>query len=65
MSNNTVCDFNCQRKKNVTELKTLYNNELSNYINFGRSATVAVLIFVCVLPIIIGTAIREKENAQS
>mgnify|MGYP001257519054 CR=1 FL=1 len=48
---------------NLLAVKML--DEFSKYRNFGRSATVAVLIFVCVLPIIIGTAIREKENAQS
>ena len=40
-------------------------DEFSKYRNFGRSATVAVLIFVCVLPIIVGTALRERENTQS
>ena len=48
---------------NLLAVKML--DEFSKYRNFGRSATVAVLIFVCVLPIIIGTAIREKENATS
>ena len=48
---------------NLLAVKML--DEFSKYRNFGRSATVAVLIFVCVLPIIIGTAIREKENTQS
>jgi hypothetical protein len=40
-------------------------DEFSKYRNLGRSATVAVLIFVCVLPIIVGTALRERENTQS
>ncbi len=48
---------------NLLAVKML--DEFSKYRNFGRSATVEVLIFVCVLPIIIGTAIREKENTQS
>ena len=48
---------------NLLAVKML--DEFSKYRNFGRSATVAVLIFVCVLPIIIGTAIRERENTQS
>ena len=48
---------------NLLAVKML--DEFSKYRNFGRSATVAVLIFVCVLPIIIGTAIREKENTRS
>ena len=48
---------------NLLAVKML--DEFSKYRNFGRSATVADLIFVCVLPIIIGTAIREKENGQS
>jgi len=48
---------------NLLAVKML--DEFSKYRNFGRSATVAVLIFVCVLPIIIGTAVRERENTQS
>ena len=48
---------------NLLAVKML--DEFSKYRNFGRSATVAVLIFVCVLPIIIGTAIRERENTRS
>ena len=48
---------------NLLAVKML--DEFSKYRNFGRSATVAVLIFVCVLPIIVGTAIRERENTQS
>jgi len=48
---------------NLLAVKML--DEFSKYRNFGRSATVAVLIFVCVLPIIIGTAVRERENIQS
>ena len=48
---------------NLLAVKML--DEFSKYRNFGRSATVAVLIFVCVLPIIVGTALRERENTQS
>ena len=48
---------------NLLAVKML--DEFSKYRNFGRSATVAVLIFVCVLPILVGTAIRERENSQS
>ena len=40
-------------------------DEFSKYRNFGRSSTVAVLIFVCVLPVIIGTALRERDNADA
>ena len=33
MSNNKICDYNCQREKNIKELKRLYNAELKNYYN--------------------------------
>ena len=39
-------------------------DEFSKYINIGRSSTVAVLIFICVIPIIIGNTYREKENSS-
>ena len=48
---------------NLLAVKML--DEFSKYRNFGRSSVVAVLIFVCVLPVIIGTALRERENANS
>ncbi|MEL0240008.1 MAG: sugar ABC transporter permease [Gammaproteobacteria bacterium] len=47
---------------NLLAVKML--DEFSKYRNFGRSSTVAVLIFVCVLPVIIGTALRERENSD-
>ena len=37
-------------------------DEFSKYRNIGRSSTVAVIIFVCVIPIIVGNALREKES---
>jgi hypothetical protein len=40
-------------------------DEFSKYRNFGRSSVVAVLIFVCVLPVIVGTALRERESSDS
>ena len=48
---------------NLLAVKML--DEFSKYRNFGRSSVVAVLIFVCVLPVIIGTAFRERENSNS
>ena len=39
-------------------------DEFSKYRNIGRSSTVAVLIFICVIPIIIGNTYREKENSS-
>jgi len=48
---------------NLLAVKML--DEFSKYRNFGRSSTVAVLIFVCVLPVIIGTALRERDNADA
>jgi len=48
---------------NLLAVKML--DEFSKYRNFGRSSVVAVLIFVCVLPVIIGTAFRERENSDS
>ena len=47
---------------NLLAVKML--DEFSKYRNFGRSSTVAVLIFVCVLPVIIVTALRERENSD-
>ena len=47
---------------NLLAVKML--DEFSKYRNFGRSSTVAVLIFICVLPVIIGTALRERENSD-
>ena len=38
---------------------------LKEMISYLPNILVAVLIFVCVLPIIVGTAIRERENTQS
>ena len=40
------------------------SHPLTKYRNIGRSSTVAVLIFVCVIPIIVGNAFREKENSR-
>ena len=48
---------------NLLAVKMLY--EFSKYRNFGRSSVVAVLIFVCVLPVIVGTALRERESSDS
>ncbi len=48
---------------NLLAVKML--DEFSKYRNFGRSSVVAVLIFVCVLPVIVGTALRERENSSS
>jgi alpha-glucoside transport system permease protein len=47
---------------NLLAVKML--DEFSKYRNIGRSSTVAVLIFVCVIPIIVGNAFREKENSR-
>jgi|TARA_X000000950_G_scaffold279716_1_gene372934 alpha-glucoside transport system permease protein len=47
---------------NLLAVKML--DEFSKYRNIGRSSTVAVLIFVCVIPIIIGNTYREKENSS-
>jgi len=47
---------------NLLAVKML--DEFSKYRNFGRSSVVAVLIFVCVLPVIIGSALRERDNAN-
>jgi len=38
-------------------------DEFSKYRNIGRSATVAVLIFVCVFPILWFTIKRERDTA--
>ena len=48
---------------NLLAVKML--DEFSKYRNIGRSSTVAVIIFVCVIPIIIGNALREKEENSS
>ena len=45
---------------NLLAVKML--DEFSKYRNIGRSSTVAVIIFVCVIPIIVGNALREKES---
>src|SRR6056300_1203930 len=47
---------------NLLAVKML--DEFSKYRNFGRSATVAVLIFVCVFPVIWFTIKREREIAE-
>ncbi len=47
---------------NLLAVKML--DEFSKYRNFGRSSVVAVLIFVCVLPVIISTALRERDNSE-
>ena len=47
---------------NLLAVKML--DEFSKYRNFGRSSVVAVLIFVCVLPVIIGSALRERDSAN-
>ena len=47
---------------NLLAVKML--DEFSKYRNIGRSSTVAVLIFICVIPIIIGNTYREKENLR-
>ena len=47
---------------NLLAVKML--DEFSKYRNIGRSSTVAVLIFICVIPIIIGNTYREKENSS-
>jgi len=47
---------------NLLAVKML--DEFSKYRNIGRSSTVAVLIFLCVIPIIIGNTYREKENSS-
>ena len=36
-------------------------DEFSKYRDFGRSSVVAVLIFVCVLPVIIGSALKKGK----
>ena len=46
---------------NLLAVKML--DEFSKYRNIGRSATVAVLIFVCVLPILWFTIKRERDTA--
>jgi hypothetical protein len=46
---------------NLLAVKML--DEFSKYRNFGRSSTVAVLFLFVYLPVIIGTAIRERENS--
>ena len=48
---------------NLLAVKML--DEFSKYRDFGRSSVVAVLIFVCVLPVIIGSALREREVSNS
>ena len=48
---------------NLLAVKML--DEFSKYRNFGRSSTVAVIIFICVLPVIIGTALRERDNLDA
>ena len=47
---------------NLLAVKML--DEFSKYRNIGRSATVAVLIFVCVFPIIWFTIKREREAVE-
>jgi len=47
---------------NLLAVKML--DEFSKYRNIGRSATVAVLIFVCVFPVIWFTVKREREIAE-
>ncbi len=47
---------------NLLAVKML--DEFSKYRNFGRSSAVAVLIFICVLPVIISTALRERNNSE-
>ena len=47
---------------NLLAVKML--DEFSKYRDFGRSSVVAVLIS-CVLPVIIGSALREREVSNS
>ena len=47
---------------NLLAVKML--DEFSKYRNIGRSATVAVIIFVCVFPIIWFTIKRERETVE-
>ena len=47
---------------NLLAVKML--DEFSKYRQYGRSATVAVLIFVCVIPIIVINAVRAREQTQ-
>ena len=46
---------------NLLAVKML--DEFSKYRKIGRSATVAVLIFVCVFPILWFTIKRERDTA--
>ncbi len=48
---------------NLLAVKML--DEFSKYRQYGRSATVAVLIFVCVIPIIVINAVRAREETQT
>ena len=45
---------------NLLAVKML--DEFAIYLNQGRSATVAVLIFVCVIPIILFNILKNKEE---
>jgi len=47
---------------NLLAVKML--DEFSKYRQYGRSATVAVLIFVCVIPVIVINAVRAREQTQ-
>jgi ABC-type Fe3+ transport system permease subunit len=40
-------------------------DEFSKYRDIGRSSAVAVLIFVCVLPVIIGSALKRKGSFRT
>jgi len=48
---------------NLLAVKML--DEFAIYLNQGRSATVAVLIFVCVIPIIFLNILQNKEEAKA
>jgi len=48
---------------NLLAVKML--DEFAIYLNQGRSATVAVLIFVCVIPIIFLNILKNKEEAKA
>ena len=48
---------------NLLAVKML--DEFSKFRHYGRSATVAVLIFICVIPVIVLNAIKAREETQS
>jgi len=39
-------------------------DEFSKFLHFGRASTVAILIFISVIPIIVLNALRNREDTK-